>query len=105
MVRKIKQRTLDRELIRVSLLAALRQSYLAMKNQQINQLKSTWIGEKGQICWLGDPDKQAQRIIEASNEYNRIRQRYDGFVQLMYSSATDEELVDFLENYHGEESL
>ena len=102
MVRKLKQRTLNRELVRQSLLTALQTSYQSLNSAKRNQINATFINSKGFMSWLGDPEIYADRIMEATSEYTRNRYRYDGYVKLMDSGATDEELIDFLENGNGQ---
>lgn len=87
---------LNREVIRQALLGALKYSYFQYKDSQARELKATFIGDKGQLCWLGDPSYYVQQIWNATEEYNRSRKRYDDYVKLVESDATDEELTEFL---------
>jgi len=89
-------RTLNHDIVRKSLLTALQASYETLKERQIKLIKASWIGENGELCCLGDHELYWLKILDAFEEYNRIRERYDGFVKLVESGARDDELMDFL---------
>ena len=88
---------LNRETIRQSLLAALKYNYSKLKKSQIMEIESTFIGDKGELCWLGDPSYTVRQIWDATEEYNRSRRRYEKYVGLTGSGATDEDLMRFLD--------
>jgi len=98
MVRKIKKQSLNRELVRQSLLSALQESYRQLKMAKVHYETAWWINQHGVVCCLGDSKDYANKITLAHDEYKRMRSRYDGYVDLVEKNATDDELVYFLEN-------